>query len=277
MPTLDPDNGYRESATAPLSLRLVEQGLAAKILGSRLLYFDRIDSTNNCAKTLAQNGEPQGTIVIAEQQALGRGRLGRRWESPPFVNLYCSVILRPTLAPAETPWITLTAAVALAEAIESFSPLAPTIKWPNDILAGGKKLAGVLTEAVSTAERLEFVILGIGVNVNFSQESMPPEIRERATSLAVLAGAKISREDFLRRLIHHLDRCYGILEAAGFAEIAAHWDKRFDLRGRTVRVEMTDRTVVGRAVGLDRGGALIVETDDGKERIVAGDVIPMEE
>jgi BirA family biotin operon repressor/biotin-[acetyl-CoA-carboxylase] ligase len=276
MPTLEPDDRHRETAAGPLCMRQVEEGLVAKALGSRLLYFDQIDSTNNYARTLAERGEPQGTLVVAEQQTGGRGRLGRHWESPPFVNLYCSVILRPTLEPTAAPRITLTAAVALADTIESFS-IGPTIKWPNDILVGGKKLAGVLTEAVSTAKRLEFVILGIGVNLNFALEAMPPEIRERATSLAALTGAPISREDFLRRLIHHLDRCYGILEAAGFAAIAPHWDRRFDLRGRTVRVEMMDRTIFGRTVGLDRDGALIVETDDGKERIVAGDVIPVKE
>jgi BirA family biotin operon repressor/biotin-[acetyl-CoA-carboxylase] ligase len=277
MPPPESNNRPGVSAAGPLCIRQVKEGLAARFLGSRLVYVEQVDSTNSYARALAEQGEPQGTIVVAEQQTLGRGRLGRRWESPPFVNLYCSVILRPTLAPSEAPCITLTAAVALADAIAIFSTVAPTIKWPNDILVGGRKLAGVLTEAVSTAERLEFVILGIGVNINFPVEAMPPEIRDRATSLAALTGTAISREEFLQRLIHHLDRCYGILEADGFAALAPEWDSRFDLRGRRVHVEMVDRRIVGRAVGLDRDGALIVETDSGKERIVAGDVIPLEE
>jgi len=262
----------------PLRIRDVEAGLATGRLGTRFHYFREIDSTNNYARGLAERGEPQGAIVIAERQTLGRGRLGRSWVSPPYVNLYCSIILRPTLPPAHTPRITLTAAVALADAIESFSPVAPVIKWPNDILAGGKKLAGVLTEAVSNSQRVEFVILGIGVNLNYSPDSMPPEIRERATSLSVLAGKSVSREGFLRRLLQDLDRCYGILEETGFAALAPRWDARFGLRGRRVRVEMTDRTIIGRAIGIDADGALIIDAPDGgRQRIVAGDVIPVEE
>lgn len=262
----------------PLRIRDVEDGLAPKRLGTPLHYFREIDSTNNYARALAERGEPQGAIVIAERQTLGRGRLGRRWVSPPYVNLYCSIILRPTLPPAHTPRITLTAAVALADAIESFGPVAPVIKWPNDILAGDKKLAGVLTEAVSNSQRVEFVILGIGVNLNFPLDSMPPEIRERATSLSALAGKSVSREGFLRRLLQDLDRCYGILEETGFAALAPRWDARFGLRGRRVRVEMTDRTIIGRAIGIDADGALIIELPDGgRQRIVAGDVIPVEE
>jgi BirA family biotin operon repressor/biotin-[acetyl-CoA-carboxylase] ligase len=279
MPPLD--SQYRRTATPkarPLSIPEVEDGLAPKLLGTRFHYFDEIDSTNNYARLLAERGEPQGAIVIAEQQTLGRGRLGRRWVSPPYVNLYCSVILRPTVAPADAPRITLTAAVALADAIERFGAVAPTIKWPNDILAGGKKLAGVLTEAVSNSQRVEFVILGIGVNLNFSLEAMPPEIRDRATSLSILAGRNVSREAFLQRLIHDLDRCYAILEERGFAALAPRWDERFDLRGRRVRVEMTDRAIVGRAVGLDADGALIIESaDGGRQRVVAGDVVPVQE
>jgi BirA family transcriptional regulator, biotin operon repressor / biotin---[acetyl-CoA-carboxylase] ligase len=262
----------------PLRIRDVEDGLAPRRLGTRFYYFREIDSTNNYARALAERGEPQGAIVIAERQTLGRGRLGRSWVSPPYVNLYCSIILRPTLPPAHTPRITLTAAVALADAVEGFSPVAPVIKWPNDILAGGKKLAGVLTEAVSNSQRVEFVILGIGVNLNYSPDSMPPEIRERATSLSVLAGRRVSREGFLRRLLQDLDRCYGILEETGFAALAPRWDARFGLRGRRVRVEMTDRTIIGRAIGIDADGALIIEAPDGgRQRIVAGDVIPIEE
>jgi len=275
------DHSHNCAVTAearPLRIGDVEAGLAAKRLGTRFHYFREIDSTNSYARGLAERGEPQGAIVIAERQTLGRGRLGRRWVSPPYVNLYCSIILRPTLPPAQTPRITLTAAVALADAIESFVPVVPVIKWPNDILAGDKKLAGVLTEAVSNSQRVEFVILGIGVNLNFPLDSMPPEIRERATSLSVLAGKSVSREGFLRRLLQDLDRCYGILEETGFAALAPRWDARFGLRGRRVRVEMTDRTIIGRAIGIDADGALIIELPDGgRQRIVAGDVIPVEE
>jgi BirA family biotin operon repressor/biotin-[acetyl-CoA-carboxylase] ligase len=260
-----------------LRLGDVEDSLATKRLGSRFYYFPELDSTNNYARALAEGGAPEGVIVIAEQQTHGRGRLARRWVSPPRVNLYCSIVLRPTLPPARAPQITLTAAVALSDAIAGFSPVPPAIKWPNDVLAGGKKLAGVLTEAVSDARKVDFVILGIGVNVNYALAAMPAEIRERATSLSALAGRTISREDFLRRLIQDLDRCYAILEEEGFAALAPQWDARFSLRGRSVRVEMTDRSVTGRALGLDADGFLLVESAGARQRIVAGDVIPMDD
>ncbi len=260
-----------------LRIAAVEAGLGTKRLCTRLYYFPELDSTNNYARALAEGGAPEGVIVIAEQQTQGRGRLARRWLSPPGVNLYCSIILRPTLAPARAPQITLMAAVALTEAIAAFSPVPAAIKWPNDILAGGKKLAGVLTEAVADARQVQWVILGIGVNLNYTLQTMPQEIRERATSLSILAGRRISREDFLRRLIQDLDRCYAILEDQGFPALAPKWDARFDLRGRNVRVDMTDRSMVGRALGIDPDGLLIIESSGRLERIVAGDVIALDE
>jgi BirA family transcriptional regulator, biotin operon repressor / biotin---[acetyl-CoA-carboxylase] ligase len=260
-----------------LRIRDIENVLATKRLGTQFHYFPELDSTNSYARALAEGGAPEGVVVIAEQQSQGRGRLARRWESPPYVNLYCSIILRPTLPPHRAPQITLTTAVALSEAIASFSPVSPVIKWPNDILAGGKKLAGVLTEAVSDARKIEFVILGIGVNLNYSLEAMPAEMRDRATSLSILAGQQINREDFARRLIQDLDRCYAILEDPGFAALAPLWDARFGLRGRAVRVEMVDRSITGRALGIDADGLLIIERDGARERVVAGDVIPVDD
>lgn len=265
------------NASGELRIGDVENGLATKHLGTCFHYFPELDSTNNYARALAESSAPEGTVVIAEQQSRGRGRLGRRWVSPPYVNLYCSILLRPTLPPARAPQITLMAAVALSEAITEFSPVPALIKWPNDILVGGKKLAGVLTEAISDARRIEFVILGIGVNVNYAPEAMPREIRESATSLAALAGRRINREDFLRRLIQDLDRCYAILQEDGFAALAPQWDARFGLKGRAVRIDMTDRSITGRVLGIDADGLLIVESGGGRERIVAGDVVPLDE
>ena len=265
------------AAGSDLRISDIEKDLGTTRLGTRFYYFPELDSTNSYARALAEAGAPEGVVVIAEQQSDGRGRLGRRWESPPYANLYCSVILRPTWAPARAPFITLTAAVALSDAIASFTSFPPSIKWPNDILAGGKKLAGVLTEAVSDARKIEFVILGIGINLNYSFAAMPVDIRERATSLSILLGQPINREDFSRRLIQDLDRCYAVLEEQGFAALAPLWDARFGLRGRAVRVEMVDRSITGRAVGIDADGLLIVESGGARQRIVAGDVIPLDD
>ena len=259
------------------SLDELGQGLTAKRLGGKFHYFAELASTNIHARQLAESGAAEGEIVIAESQSQGRGRLGRRWQSPPFVNLYFSVILRPKLAPAAAPQITLMAAVALAETIDSFIGPAAGIKWPNDILVDGKKLAGILTEASCDSERLHYVILGIGVNLNYAIELMPEEIRERATSIAHLTGKPVRRESFLRRLIQDLDRCYGELELSGFAALARRWQAHFSLPDRRVRVELLGQVIVGWARGIDRDGALLVEDDFGVlQRVIAGDVIPLE-
>jgi BirA family biotin operon repressor/biotin-[acetyl-CoA-carboxylase] ligase len=266
------------AACAPLQIARIEAGLVGARLGAKVHYFFETDSTNKVARRLAESGAPHGGVVIAEQQTHGRGRLGRTWVSPPFLNLYFSMVLRPALIPAHAPQITLMAAVALADAIAAFIPIPPSIKWPNDILVDGKKLAGILTESSCTAQCIEFVILGIGVNLNFPYLAMPPEIRARASSLLELRGSAVDRESFIGRLIQDLDRCYGMLVESGFAAIAARWESYFILSNRRVRVEMPDQVLVGRAKGIDRDGALIVESDDGiAQRILAGDVIPLED
>ena len=260
----------------PLQLERLEGGLACRRLNVKFHHYFAIDSTNTQARQLAENGAREGEIVVAEQQIRGRGRLGRNWISPPFVNLYLSVVLRPELPPAHAPQLTLTAAVAVADAVASFTPDAPAIKWPNDILVRGRKLAGILTESSVSAERINYVILGIGVNVNFAQALMPETIRERATSLMECAGTAVNREAFLQRLIQHLDRCYGILGESGFERIAPRWEAYFNLREKRVRVEMGDEALAGVAKGIDSNGALIVESERGQfHRILAGDVVPL--
>jgi BirA family transcriptional regulator, biotin operon repressor / biotin---[acetyl-CoA-carboxylase] ligase len=266
---------HRRSAS-PLELSRVRDGLAAERLGTEFHYFAEIDSTNTYARRLAEHGAREGGLVIAESQTEGRGRLGKRWVSPPNVNLYFSVVLRPKLAPARAPQITLMAAVALAETLQWFLPVPPVIKWPNDILVSGKKLAGILTEVSCGTEGVEFVILGIGVNVNYPLDLMPGEIRQRATSIAIICRNKISREDFLRRLIQHLDRCYGEIEENGFAPLAPRWEAYFGLRGQRVRIELLDEVMFGTAKGIDQDGALLLEDDHCElQRVIAGDVIPV--
>jgi BirA family biotin operon repressor/biotin-[acetyl-CoA-carboxylase] ligase len=196
--------------------------------------------------------------------------------SPANVNLYISFVLRPKLPPARAPQITLMAAVALAETLESFLPVPPSIKWPNDITVNGKKLAGILTEVNCGNESVEFVILGIGVNVNYPVDLMPEEIRQRATSVLVERQNKVSREDLLWRLIQDLERCYGEIEENGFAPLAPRWEAYFGWRGQRVRVELLDQVMFGKARGIDHDGALLLEDDHGGlQRVIAGDVTPV--
>jgi BirA family biotin operon repressor/biotin-[acetyl-CoA-carboxylase] ligase len=260
----------------PLQLEALQRNLVCQRLAVKFHHYIEVDSTNTRARQLADDGAPEGEIVIAEQQSRGRGRVGRNWISPPFINLYLSVVLRPHLPPAHAPQITLMAAVALADTVAQFVSEPPAIKWPNDILLRGKKLAGILTESSVSPERINYVILGIGVNINFSQVVMPEAIRERATSLLECAGEPVSREAFLGRLIQDLDRCYGILGEAGFNRIAQRWESYFSLRGKRVRVEMGDEGLAGVAKGIDNDGALIIEGERGQfHRVLAGDVVPV--
>jgi len=272
----DREKKAAELGNSPLRLDSIQGALATKRLGTKFHYFEEIDSTNSHARRLAETGAPEGEVVIAERQFEGRGRLGRSWESPPYSNLYFSLLLRPALAPVHAPQMTLMAAVALADTVAAFVVEPPAIKWPNDILLQGRKVAGILTESSCDAKRIEFVILGIGVNLNFPRERMPETIRDRATSLMEVGGKSFSRENFLRRLIQDLDRCYGILEDFGFDAIAPRWEAYFALRGRRVRVEMVDEVISGTATGIDGDGALLLEAEDGVlRRVLAGDVIPL--
>lgn len=266
----------RSGADLPLDLNSVRQGLAAQRLGSECHYFAEIASTNICARLLAEQGARDGELVIADSQTDGRGRLGRRWVSPPNVNLYLSFVLRPTLPPARAPQITLMAAVALVETLKSFLPVPPSIKWPNDITVNGKKLAGILTEVNCGTDSVEFVILGIGVNVNYPVDRMPEEIRQRATSVLAECQNQVSREDLLQRLIQDLDRCYGEIEENGFAPLAPRWEAYFGWRGQRVRTEILNQVVFGIAKGIDQEGALLLEDDyGGLQRVIAGDVTPV--
>jgi len=269
-------DGGLEKFRAPLQTREIQRELLTKRLGKKFHYFSEIDSTNAYARERAQGGAVEGEIVIAEGQTQGKGRAGRGWISPPYLNLYLSVILRPHLSPANASQITLMSAVALAETVQSFISYPPEIKWPNDIIIGGKKLAGILTESSCESDKTLFVVLGIGVNLNFPLELMPESLQKIATSIMILTQKPVDRMLFARRLIQDLDRCYVDLEERGFSLMAKRWESFFGLRGKRVRVEMLQEPIFGKALGIDGAGALIVEDDEGTMRkIIAGDVIPV--
>lgn len=247
--------------------------LKTKWMGKTIHHFQTIASTNTEAYQLALRGAPEGEIVIAESQENGRGRLGRHWVSPPFLNLYLSVILRPELLPSQASLITLMAAVAVAEAIERFSGLPPVIKWPNDILLNNCKVAGLLNEIHSETDRIHFVILGIGVNLNMEKERLPKEIRAMATSLKMEAGKAVSRKEFVSCLLETLEQWYTLFLREGGTPVLAAWRKRARIKGKPVKVTSFGETLLGRAVDVDAEGRLILETEGGEQkRVVAGDV-----
>lgn len=260
-------------ALSPLE---IQRALVSHRLGKKIHWFETLPSTNIKALSLARQGAEEGEIVIAEEQTQGKGRLGRSWSSPPYLNLYLSLILKPKFPPNHAPQITLMAAVAVADTVRSFIPFTPEIKWPNDILVQGQKIAGILTESSCESGRILFVILGVGVNLNFSKELMSETIRNKATSLLALTQRPVDRQAFTCRLIQSLDRCYGTLEGSGFVGIRRRWEGYFLLQGKKVTVEMPDGQISGKVVGIDMDGALIIEGEGGnQERILAGDVLPL--
>jgi BirA family biotin operon repressor/biotin-[acetyl-CoA-carboxylase] ligase len=242
-------------------------------MGRTIHHFQTIDSTNSKAYQLALQGAEEGEVVIAESQDKGRGRLGRPWVSPPFLNLYLSVILRPRLPPRQASLLTLMAAVATADAVREITGLRPLIKWPNDILLGGRKVAGLLNELHSGTDRVHFAILGIGVNLNMDGKSLSKEIRKVATSLKKELGRPVSRTAFLGVLLQKLEAWYEILLKEGAAPVLEAWRDRARIKGRPVRVASSGETLTGLAVDIDTDGNLIMKTEDGhQKRIVAGDV-----
>lgn len=286
------EHGYRIDATPGDGYRLCEvpdrlypeeiaAGLETRWLARDIRYFDSIDSTNRVALELARAGADHGTTVVAEGQTAGRGRLGRAFFSPPYLNLYTSIVLRPRLATAQAPTWILAAAVAVADAIGATlaDPDAVEIKWPNDVLLGGLKTSGILMELGAEATRVAFLVLGIGVNVNVDRSDFPEEFRALATSLASHAGHAIDRLAFARRLYNRLEATLDACAERGFVAVRPAFEARFRMPGRPVRVrELDGSEIAGTALGIDADGALRVRRDDGPElRVVAGDVTIVKE
>lgn len=269
-----PARGYRFLA-APDTLTDIElaTGLRTGRFGRRIVSVREADSTNLLAFRLAEEGAEEGSVVIAESQSGGKGRLGRRWESPSGVNLYCSVILRPVMSPARAPQLTFLSAVAVARAIEAVTPLHPQIKWPNDILVNDLKVAGLLNEMSSETDTIHFVVLGIGVNINMRKEQFPEGLRHPASSLLIESGSSVNRVDFTRAFLAALDILYDVYLGRGFAPIRDEWISRSMVRGRRVRVSSGEEKMEGTVSGIDDDGALLLYRSDGvAERVLAGDV-----
>lgn len=251
----------------------VKSGLETKVFGQNILFFDKIDSTNIKAKTLSKEGIEEGTIVIAEEQNAGRGRLDRAFYAPKGMGLWFSLILRPKFKITEASKCTLLAAVAVARALLEIG-ITPKIKWPNDIVHKNKKLVGILTELVVNDDGAYSVIIGIGINVNFLKEDFPEDIRDIATSLAIIKGEDIDRIKFLQRVLFFLEKLYNKAQSEGFDDILDLWRKFSITLNKNIRVINAGdgEEIIGRAVDIDGDGALLVETDGEIIRVLAGDV-----
>jgi BirA family biotin operon repressor/biotin-[acetyl-CoA-carboxylase] ligase len=247
--------------------------ISPKIIGRDIQVFEQTTSTNDVIEKLARDGVKEGVVVFAESQTKGRGRLGRKWISPAHKGLWFSILLRPDLRPQETTQLTVASAIALRRAIVSETNLQTEIKWPNDILIGGKKVAGILTELNAELDKVRYVILGIGVDVNLDAGEFPAELKKIATSLKIEIGEIISRAELATAILRELDLDYARICAKKFSEIAEEWEENCATIGKNVTVQIGDRKIHGRAESLDDDGALLLRTEHGRlERITGGDV-----
>jgi len=257
---------------------LLKKNLAGKFLGHKLYYYPETGSTNDEAYRLGLAGAEEGTVVIAESQTKGKGRLARSWHSPAGCNIYTSLILRPHLTPAVVPQISLVAGVAVAELLEQYCPGKVELKWPNDVLIAGKKACGILAQMKMSGSTVDFVVLGIGINVNIGADQFPEDIRKIATTLAVSAGREISRPELIISLYENLAKWYKKLLQNGFASIKEKWLSMAPMIGRNVQVMFRDEAVSGRALDLDEDGSLIILTaKNEKLKISAGDATILKE
>lgn len=251
----------------------IERG-AAGTIGWRIHYFDEVDSTQKIAAEMAAAGAAQGTIVIAEAQTAGRGRLGRSWHSPPGLNLYQTIILRPQMPIAEVPRLSLVAGVAAAEALEIVAPGLVALKWPNDVWLNGRKAGGIIAEAVANhAQQLDCVLLGIGINVNLGISDIPEELRTKASSVRIaIGGRRCDRIELAAALYARLEARYREAEAGQFAGVMAIYRRYMALVGKRVTIVEGSSRLAGVIEGVDSDGALLLQTEHGVERILTGDV-----
>jgi BirA family transcriptional regulator, biotin operon repressor / biotin---[acetyl-CoA-carboxylase] ligase len=268
----EPRRGYRLLA-APDKLLPEEvlHGLNTSILRGPVYHFDTTRSTNDAAKLLGVQGAAEGTIVVAETQTAGRGRLGRSWVSSPGVGIYASLLLRPPLPPNELPQITLSTAVSLVRALTRAVGVTPGIKWPNDLILKGKKLGGILTEMETESDQIRYLVVGLGLNVNTPE--FPPELDGLATSLRLAEGRNFPRLTILKAWLEEFEDLYLRFLARGFSDILEEWKEHSVTLGKYVAVRQGPRQVEGLAMEVTPEGALVLETARGEEvKVTSGEI-----
>jgi BirA family biotin operon repressor/biotin-[acetyl-CoA-carboxylase] ligase len=243
-------------------------GLKSDFIGRNIHYEEKVESTQKIAHRLAAEGAPDGTVVVAEEQTSGRGRMDRRWHSPKYTGIWMSIILRPNLPPHQAPQLTLVTAVAVVQAIEEVTGLTPQIKWPNDILIDGRKTTGILTELQADSDRIHAIIIGIGINVNQSQEDFPEEISQIATSLLTAAGKTVSRASLMQEIFVRLEKLYLTYLNNGFHPIKLLWESYALSLGKDIIARTVAGDIKGKAMGITDEGVLKILQEDGEVRHV---------
>jgi BirA family biotin operon repressor/biotin-[acetyl-CoA-carboxylase] ligase len=268
-----PHQGYRLiSSPDKLLPQEITWGLGTQFIGKKIYYYTRLTSTMDVAINLGLNNAPEGTIVCAESQIKGRGRLGRSWFSPKSKGIYISLILRPKLMPLEVPKLTLLIAVAVVEAIKKNTGIQAAIKWPNDIMIKEKKLGGILTELNAEQDVVRFAAIGIGLNVNNDKEHLPL----CAISLREYLNEKIPRLDLLKEILRHVEREYIVFTKTGFGPVLRKWRRYSSTLGRHIKVACRRGHIEGKAIDLDIDGSLLVRKACGFiEKVTSGDVMQL--
>jgi BirA family biotin operon repressor/biotin-[acetyl-CoA-carboxylase] ligase len=267
-----PNRGYRLiSSPDILTPEEIYPLLTTSVMGHSIIHKYTLASTSTLAKEIAPQ-KNEGTVVIAEEQSGGRGRLGRQWYSPRGGGIWTSVILKPRLRPEKAYQITQVAAVAVVKAVREITGLAVGIKWPNDIVINGRKVCGILTEMNAEADAINHIILSIGLNVNPGGSRVPRELNDKIAFLYTECGFTVSRKVLLAALLEKLETAYFQFINKGFVTVLQDCRKFSVLLGREVRIEQADRVLQGRAVDITQDGVLVVETMDGKIEIISGDV-----
>ncbi|MEC0232187.1 biotin--[acetyl-CoA-carboxylase] ligase [Paenibacillus alba] len=276
--------GYEFEAAPRKGYRLVSKpdrwqvskllsGLKTKVLGQKVHVYGAVDSTQTIAHALVASGAPEGTIVLAEEQTAGRGRMGRAWHSPPGKGIWMSMVLTPRVPVYFMPQLTLLSAVALCRSIQKVCQVEIGIKWPNDLLIKGKKVSGILLESSGEDERLKYVIAGIGISVNLKTEDYPEELRNIATSLAIESGQEISREHLVQAFLQEFEDLYALYMDKGFAPIRLLWEALSVTLKRPIRTYSPSGPIEGIADSLDDSGALTVINANGEKiKIYSGDI-----
>ena len=270
-----PHQGYRLAAVPDVlhADDLLSRLGSTRVIGRDIRVFQETTSTNDVVEKLAHDGVKEGVVVFAESQTRGRGRMGRKWISPPGKGLWFSVLLRPNFHPQEATRLTIASATALRRAIVGLTGLQPEIKWPNDLLIWGKKVAGILTELSAELDRVRHVILGIGVDVNPVSSDFPEAVRSIATSLKIASGRHVSRAELAVAILREFDHDYARVCSGAFAALADEWEEHCTTLGRQVSIRLGQREVRGCAESLSPEGELLVRTEHGHlERVVGGDV-----
>ena len=249
----------------------IKEQLRTKVLGQTIYYKDEIDSTNNKAKELARKGAKEGTLVVADQQTSGKGRLGRVWESPAGTGIWMSIILRPNILPQYASQITLVAGLDMCEAIQEVTGLNAMIKWPNDVVVGGKKVCGILTEMSAEIEGINYIVVGIGVNVNMKHF---PETLPYASSLVLQGGKEYSRKEIITNFLERFDKDYEQYKVKPDLEaLQKRYERNCINLHKKVKLVRKSGEVVAEAIGINKEGELCVKYEDGtEETVLSGEV-----